>query len=68
MLILDLEEDVGRILSRIWTPIQDFFVKIWNDINDFLLHYMSQDIINIFLIAVGAAIVLFILLAIINRD
>ena len=68
VLILDLEEDVGKIFNRIWTPIQDFFLKIWNDLNEFLLHYMPQDIINMFLIVIVAAVVLFILLAIINRD
>lgn len=68
MLILDLEQDVERVFNNIWNPIKDFFLKIWNDINEFLLHYMPQDIINMFVIVVVAAVVLFVLLAIINRE
>ena len=66
--ILDLEQDAEKIFNSIWNPIKDFLLKVWNDINDFLLHYMPQDIINMFLIVVVAGVVLFVLLAIINRE
>lgn len=48
-------------------PIITFFKNIWNDINTFLLQYMSQDVLNIFVFGIIVAIILFVVLAIINK-
>lgn len=49
-------------------PIITFFKDIWNDINSFLLQYLSQDVLNIFIFGILVAVILIVVLAIINRN
>lgn len=63
MMILDIWQDTLDFFE----PIVTFFKNIWNDINTFLLQYMSQDVLNIFVFGILIAIILFVILAVMNR-
>ena len=54
--------------NNFFKPVIVFFEDLWNSIHDFLLQYMSEDVFNIFIFIIIIAIILFIVLAIINRD
>ena len=55
-------------LTSIYVEFKDFFINIWNSIHDFFLKYMSEEIFSVSVLAVGVIIVIFILLAIMNRN
>ena len=63
-MILNIFDD----LQDFFSPVVDFFVNIWHSIQDFFLQYMSQGAFNIFIFISIVAIILFVVLAIINRD
>ena len=63
------------MISSIWTdiqdffrPITDFFIDLWNSIRDFLLQYMSQDVLTILIFGIVVAIILIVVLAIMNKN
>ena len=63
------------MILSIWTdiqdffrPITDFFTDLWNSIRDFLLQYMSQDVLSVLVFGIVVAIILIIVLAIMNRN
>lgn len=59
--------DVFSMVQSFFKPILDFFYDIWYQLNSFLLQYMSQEVINIFLCGIGFALLLIIILAIMNH-
>lgn len=63
------------MILSIWTdiqdffrPVTDFFTDLWNSIRDFLLQYMSQDVLTILIFGIVVAIILIIVLAIMNKS
>ena len=63
------------MILSIWTdiqdffrPITDFFTDLWNSIRDFLLQYMSQDVLTVLVFGIVVAIILIIVLAVMNRN
>ena len=63
------------MILSIWTdiqdffrPITDFFTDLWNYIHDFLLQYMSQDVLTVLVFGIVVAIILIIVLAVMNRN
>lgn len=64
MFLLDISEDTKYFFD----PIINFFKNIWSEFNDFLTQFMSQDVANIFVFAIGVAIILIIVLAFMNKQ
>ncbi|MBD9075042.1 hypothetical protein EGP91_03450 [bacterium] len=64
MMILNLKDELLNFLE----PIVDFFKSVWQDIQNFCLQYMSQDVFNIFIFALIIGMIMLVALAIINRD
>ena len=64
MMILNLKDELLNFLE----PIVDFFKSVWQDIQNFCLQYMSQDVVNIFIFALIIGMIMLVALAIINRD
>ena len=64
MMILNLKDELSNFLE----PIVSFFKTIWQDIQNFCLQYMSQDVFNIFIFALIIGMIMLVALAIINRD
>ena len=64
MMILNLKDELLNFLE----PIVDFFKSVWQDIQNFCLQYMSQDVFNIFIFALIISMIMLVALAIINRD
>ena len=62
--ILTLKGD----LNVFFDDISKFFINIWNSIEGFFLQYMSQQIFNVFIMAIIIIIITFIFIAIINRN
>ena len=63
------------MILSIWTdiqdffrPVTDFFTDLWNSIRDFLLQYMSQDVLTVLVFGIVVAIILIIVLAVMNRN
>lgn len=63
------------MILSIWTdiqdffrPVTDFFIDSWNSIRDFLLQYMSQDVLSVLVFGIVVAIILIVVLAIMNRN
>ena len=63
------------MILSIWTdiqdffrPVTDFFTDLWNSIRDFLLQYMSQDVLTILIFGIVVAIILIVVLAIMNKN
>ena len=54
--------------KAIYNSIKDFFINIWNDIQNFLLQYFSQNVLNVFIMGLLLIIILFIILAIMNKN
>ena len=73
--IIMLKKESDFMILNVWDdimiffdPIIDFFKELWTTIQDFLLQYMSQDVLNILIFGIVVAIVLIVILAIINKD
>ena len=64
MMILNLKDELLNFLE----PIVDFFKYVWQDIQNFCLQYMSQDVFNILIFALIIGMIMLVALAIINRD
>lgn len=64
MMILNLKDELLNFLE----PIVDFFKSVWQDIQNFCLQYMSQDVFNIFIFVLIIGMIMLVALAIINRD
>lgn len=54
--------------TSLFNSIKEFFIGIWEKIEGFFLQYLSQDVFNIFIFGIVVILILFILLAIMNRD
>ncbi len=64
MLLASILNDFLRLLE----PVKNFFIGIWNAFRNFCLQYISSAVFNIFIFGILILIVLFILLAIINKN
>lgn len=54
--------------TSIFNSIKEFFIGIWDKIEGFFLQYISQDVFNVFIFGIIILLLLFIILAIMNRD
>lgn len=63
-MLTTLWDEIGNFFD----PIIDFFRDLWTSIQDFLLQYMSQEVLNIFILLILVGIVMFVVLAIINKN
>ncbi len=63
-MIINIWDDI----TIFFKPVIDFFKDLWTTMQDFLLQYMSQDVLNILIFGIVVAIILIIILAIINRE
>ena len=64
MMTLNLKDELSNFLE----PIVSFFKTIWQNIQNFCLQYMSQDVFNIFVFVLIIGMILLVALAMINRD
>ena len=64
MMLLTIKGD----FSSLWLDIKNFFINIWQSIEGFFLKYLSQQTFNILLLAIIVIAVIFIILAIMNRN
>lgn len=55
-------------LSSLWSNIQKFFTNIWDSIKTFALQYLSETAFNVLVYALIVLIILFIILAVMNRN
>ena len=63
-MLTTLWDEIGNFFDQ----IIDFFRDFWTSIQDFLLQYMSQDVLNIFILLILVGIVMFVVLSIINKN
>ena len=60
--------DILSDISEFFDPVIKFFQDLWTNIENFLLEYMSKDVLNVLIFGILIAIILIIVLAIMNRD
>jgi len=66
--ILIFISDIWEDTVDFFDPIIQFFKDLWNNINHFLLQYMSQDVLNVLVFGIVITFILIIVLAIMNRN
>ncbi len=63
-MVLTIKSDFLSIFGS----IKNFLIQIWQSIEGFFLKYMSEQTFNIVLLALIIIIVLFVIIAIMNRN
>ena len=63
-MVLTLKGDALKIFN----DIKNFFINIWQNIENFCLQYVSQSVFNILIGALIVILILFVLLAVMNKN
>lgn len=67
VIVLNILVDLWDTFLDFIEPLTSFFKEAWQDINSFLLRFMSQDVLNILAFGIIIAILLIVVLAVMNN-